>query len=29
MRSSRLGPWLAIAIGAVYFLVPLIATFEF
>src|SRR3984957_9960082 len=29
MRSSRLGPWLAIAIGAIYFLVPLIATFEF
>ena len=29
MKSSRLGPWLAIAIGAIYFLVPLIATFEF
>jgi putative spermidine/putrescine transport system permease protein len=29
MRTSRLGPWLAIAIGTVYFLVPLIATFEF
>jgi putative spermidine/putrescine transport system permease protein len=29
MRSSRVGPWLAIAIGAVYFLIPLIATFEF
>src|SRR6201999_1841227 len=29
MRRSRLGPWIAIAIGAVYFLIPLIATFEF
>jgi len=29
MRPSRLGPWLAIAIGTIYFLVPLIATFEF
>jgi putative spermidine/putrescine transport system permease protein len=29
MRTSRLGSWLAIAIGTVYFLVPLIATFEF
>jgi putative spermidine/putrescine transport system permease protein len=29
MKSSRLGPWLAIAIGAIYFLTPLIATFEF
>src|SRR5260370_34382907 len=29
MKTSRLGPWLAIAIGAAYFLIPLIATFEF
>ena len=29
MKRSRLGPWLAIAIGAIYFLVPLIGTFEF
>ena len=29
MRQSRLGAWLAMAIGALYFLVPLIATFEF
>jgi putative spermidine/putrescine transport system permease protein len=29
MRRSRLGAWLAIAIGVLYFLVPLIATFEF
>ncbi len=29
MRFGRLGPWLAIAVGTVYFLVPLIGTFEF
>ncbi|MGH6882701.1 ABC transporter permease [Hypericibacter sp.] len=29
MKQSRFGPWLAIAIGALYFIVPLIATFEF
>jgi len=29
MRSSRLGPWLAVLFGFVYFSVPLIATFEF
>ena len=29
MRQSRLGAWLAIAIGTLYFVVPLIATFEF
>jgi len=29
MRPGRLGPWLAIAVGTVYFLVPLIGTFEF
>jgi putative spermidine/putrescine transport system permease protein len=29
MKTSRLGPWLAIAIGAAYFLIPLIGTFEF
>ncbi len=29
MKRSRLGPWIAMAIGAIYFLVPLIGTFEF
>ncbi len=29
MKQSRLGSWIAIAIGMLYFLVPLIATFEF
>lgn len=29
MKQSRLGPWLAIVIGTLYFVVPLIATFEF
>ena len=29
MTRARLGPWLAIALGTVYFLVPLIGTFEF
>ena len=29
MKAGRLGPWLAIAVGTVYFLVPLIGTFEF
>jgi len=29
MKGSRLGAWLAIAIGAIYFIVPLIGTFEF
>jgi len=29
MKQSRIGPWLAIAIGTLYFVVPLIATFEF
>jgi putative spermidine/putrescine transport system permease protein len=29
MKSSRLGPWLSVIIGIVYFIVPLIATFEF
>jgi len=29
MKGSRLGSWVAIAIGATYFLVPLIGTFEF
>jgi putative spermidine/putrescine transport system permease protein len=29
MKRSRFGPWLAVAVGALYFLVPLIATFEF
>jgi putative spermidine/putrescine transport system permease protein len=29
MKGSRFGAWLALAIGALYFLVPLIATVEF
>jgi putative spermidine/putrescine transport system permease protein len=29
MKTSRLGSWLAIAVGAFYFIVPLLATFEF
>lgn len=29
MKKSRVGPWIAIAIGTLYFLIPLIATFEF
>jgi putative spermidine/putrescine transport system permease protein len=29
MKSSRLGPWLAVAVATIYFVVPLIATFEF
>ncbi len=29
MKSARLGPWVAIAFGLLYFIVPLIATFEF
>ena len=29
MKSARVGPWIAIALGAVYFIVPLLGTFEF
>lgn len=29
MKSSRNGPWIAVILGSLYFLVPLIATFEF
>ena len=29
MKQSRLGAWLAVIVGSLYFLVPLIATFEF
>jgi len=29
MKRSRLGSWIAIVVGALYFLVPLIGTFEF
>ena len=29
MKSNRIGPWIAIALGALYFLLPLIGTFEF
>ncbi len=29
MKRARILPWLALAIGIVYFIVPLIATFEF
>jgi len=29
MKRSRIGSWIAIVVGALYFLVPLIGTFEF
>jgi putative spermidine/putrescine transport system permease protein len=29
VRQSRLGSWLAIVVGSLYFLVPLVGTFEF
>lgn len=29
MRRSTVGSWISVAIGAIYFLLPLIATFEF
>lgn len=29
MKTSRLGAWIAIAFGSIYFLLPLIATIEF
>lgn len=29
MKRSTVGPWIAVIVGALYFLVPLIATFEF
>jgi putative spermidine/putrescine transport system permease protein len=29
MKRSRFGPWVAVIIGVVYFIVPLLATFEF
>jgi putative spermidine/putrescine transport system permease protein len=29
MKAQRIGAWVAFAIGAIYFLVPLIGTFEF
>ncbi len=29
MTRARFGPWLAIVVGTIYFLVPLIGTFEF
>jgi putative spermidine/putrescine transport system permease protein len=29
MRQSKLGAWLAIVVGALYFIIPLIGTFEF
>jgi putative spermidine/putrescine transport system permease protein len=29
MKAARIGPWMAIIAGALYFVVPLIATFEF
>ena len=29
MKRTKLGPWLAVIVGALYFVVPLIATFEF
>jgi putative spermidine/putrescine transport system permease protein len=29
MRRSRFGPWLTVVLGALFFLIPLIGTFEF
>ncbi len=29
MKTARIGPWIAILLGAIYFIVPLVATFEF
>jgi putative spermidine/putrescine transport system permease protein len=29
MKRPRLGPWIVIVLGALYFIVPLLATFEF
>ena len=29
MKGAKIGPWLAVIVGALYFVVPLIATFEF
>ena len=29
MNQSRLGAWIATIVGTLYFLVPLIGTFEF
>ncbi len=29
MKSSRIGPWIAVILGSLYFLIPLVATFEF
>ena len=29
MKSARVGPWVVLLLGALYFVVPLIATFEF
>ena len=29
MKQSRLGSWIAFTVGVLYFVVPLIATFEF
>jgi putative spermidine/putrescine transport system permease protein len=29
MKSSKLSPWIAVTLGTLYFIVPLVATFEF
>jgi putative spermidine/putrescine transport system permease protein len=29
VKQSRIGPWIAIAVGTLYFVIPLIGTFEF
>ena len=29
MKRSTLGPWIALTFGALYFIVPLVVTFEF
>jgi putative spermidine/putrescine transport system permease protein len=29
LKTSKIGPWIAFTLGALYFIIPLIATFEF
>ena len=29
MKQAKLGSWIAIIVGSLYFIVPLIGTFEF
>ena len=29
MKAARVAPWVFVTVGAIYFIVPLLATFEF